>query len=477
MHTDLRSLFLGSLLGLGTLLGCEAAAYEDEFDHDPEPEVQGNEAALFGGAAPGKAPARHRLVAWAALPHQTRTPGPTSGQFINPALGVTPPFDDAQPVPGWSGLLPNRDGSFLAMPDNGFGSKGNSADYVLGVYTIRPRFKTRADGTNQPGTVSNEAFTAFRDPNGLLRNGAGVELTLTADRATYYRGDGSGTDTGIPVDPAILNGRLLTGYDLDIESIARAKDGTLWVGEEFGPYLLHFAADGTLLEEPVPHPFLKSPNHPDVLAGNTSATLGGSRGFESLAFDARKKLLYAVPEAAPTVDALRPVPGDERVVEILEFDPAQRAYTGRTFKYRKDGEASANAIVIGDMANLGGDVYVLIERDSLYGPDAVVKRLYLVDLNVAGADGVLQKRLLVDLLAVEDPRDLGGDLPGLAADRFSMPFDSIECVHPVDPFTLAVAIDTNFPTEDGRRAGVPDSSELIELRFPLPVALYAPNKR
>ncbi|MET0287832.1 MAG: esterase-like activity of phytase family protein [Polyangiales bacterium] len=477
MHTELRLLLLGSLLGASTLVGCEAAASEAELDHDLGLEVEQNEAALSWDLAPGKGAARHRLIAWAALPHETRTPGPTSGQFINPAHGVTPPFDDAQPVPGWSGLLPNRDGSFLAMPDNGFGSKGNSSDYVLGVYTIRPRFKTRADGTSAPGSVSNEAFTAFRDPNGLLRNGAGVDLTITADRATYFRGDGNGTDTGIQVDAAILSGRLLTGYDFDVESIARAKDGTLWVGEEFGPYLLHFAADGTLLDEPVPHPYLKSPNHPDVLAGKTPATLASSRGFESLAFDARKKLLYAVPEGAPTVDALRPVAGDERVVEIFEFDPAQGAYTGRAFKYRKDGDTTSNAIVIGDMANLGGDIYVLIERDSLYGANAVVKRLYLVDLNVADTNGVLHKRLLVDLLDIEDPRDLGGDLPGLAPDTFNMPFDSIECVHPVDPFTLAVAIDTNYPTEDGRTVGTPDSSEIIELRFPLPLALYAPKKR
>jgi len=33
---------------------------------------------------------------------------------------------------------------------------------------------------------------------------------------------------------------LLTGFDLDVESFVIAKDGTFWVGEEFGPYLLHF---------------------------------------------------------------------------------------------------------------------------------------------------------------------------------------------------------------------------------------------
>ncbi|HEX5659178.1 MAG TPA: esterase-like activity of phytase family protein, partial [Polyangiales bacterium] len=214
-------------------------------------------------AAPPERPAPHRLVAWAALPQQTRTPGPTSGHFIKPAHGITPPFVDAQPVPGFSGLLPNGDGSFLALPDNGFGSKGNSADYVLGFYQLRPVFKRWGDGTRSPGSVRIESFTAFRDPKGLLKNGTGVDLTLTADRATYYRGDGAGTETDIAIDPAIASARLLTGFDLDVESIARARDGTLWVGDEMGPYLLHFAADGTLLDEPVSHPFLKGPSNPE----------------------------------------------------------------------------------------------------------------------------------------------------------------------------------------------------------------------
>jgi hypothetical protein len=168
--------------------------------------------------------------------------------------------------------------------------------------------------------------------------------------------------------------------------------------------------------------------------------------------------------------------GDESVLEIFEFDPDRRSYTGRSFKYRKDGPTVGNAIVIGDMTNLGPDVFVLIERDSLFGPAAVVKRLYLIDLNVKGSDGILEKRLLVDLLNIDDPRDIGGDLPGLEPQKFNLPFDSIECVLGLDEKTLAVAIDTNFPNEDGRTPGTPDDTEVIQLRFERPIASYAPKR-
>lgn len=417
----------------------------------------------------------HRLTGWASQSSTLRTPGPVSGNFVTPNLGVVPPFADGQPIPGWSGLLDNGDGTFTALPDNGYGSKANSSDYIIGIYTTLPTLKTVADGTNVPGSIENLAFTPFNDALGLLNNGQGIDLAITADLVNYRSGNGFGVDSGIPVDPSIRQERLLTGYDFDVESIARNADGSFWVGEEFGPYLLHFDATGTLLEEPVPHPFLISPSNPLVIAVPGTETQAASRGFESIALNEAGDRLYAVPEAAPLSDALRAVPGDERVVELFEFDPAQSTYTGVTFKYQKDGDAVGNAIVIGDITNVGGDKFVLIERDGFFGPAAVIKRLYLIDLGVTRADGILEKLLLVDLLDIDDPDDLGGELEGvLEPDRFSFPFNSIESVVQIADNALAVAIDTNFPGDAGRRAGVPDDTELISIEFEVPLSSLLP---
>jgi hypothetical protein len=276
------------------------------------------------------------------------------------------------------------------------------------------------------------------------------------------------------VDPVIVGGRLLTGYDFDVESIARAADGSLWVGEEFGPYLLHFDGSGTLLDEPVPHPFLTSPSNPLVIAQPGTETQASSRGFESIAMNATQDKLYALPEAAPLIDALRAVPGDERVVEMFEFDPALRVYSAVTHAYQKDGSAVGNAIVIGDMTNVGGNKYVVIERDNFFGPAALIKRLYLVDLDVTDEAGILRKKLLVDLLDVSDPADIGGALEGVsAADRFSFPFNSIESVVQLGESTLGVAIDNNYPGDSGRRAGVPDDIEFIRIEFEQPLSSFS----
>ena len=58
------------------------------------------------------------------------------------------------------------------------------------------------------------------------------------------------TGSPFPITNEQTADRLLTGADFDIESVVRAKDGTFWIGEEFGPFLLHVAADGRVLAGP-----------------------------------------------------------------------------------------------------------------------------------------------------------------------------------------------------------------------------------
>jgi hypothetical protein len=406
------------------------------------------------------------LTGWAALPDTARWPGPTSGQFFGVSdIGIPGPFVN-QIIPGFSALLKNPDGTWTAMPDNGFGTKSNSGDFLIGIYNANIDFRTTGNGTSTPGPITLNNFVNFNDANGLLKDGKGVDLKITADFTNYQTLDGNNLkDSGIPVDARIRNGRLLTGFDFDVESIARAKDGSYFVGEEFGPYILHFSSTGTLLNDPIPHPFLKSPSNPEVLNNGATVTSRGSRGFESLAFNSDKTKLYAVPEAAPTVAAFQPVSGDERFLNFFEFDPAKMTYTGNNLVYKKDGDAVGNNIVIGDMTNVGGSKYVLIERDSNSGAAAQVKRIYLVDFNDKGSDGVLNKKLLVNLLDISDPRDIGGPLPGIAPDKFNFPFDSVESIVVLDSNTLAVAIDTNYPDEDGRVPGKPDNTEVITIQF------------
>ncbi len=134
----------------------------------------------FALAPVAAAAADATLTGWANLPADTFAPGPTSGQFITPNNGITPPFIDKQPVQGFSAVLQGPvAGSYYVMPDNGFGTKANSADAMLRMYAVSPDFKTATGGT---GTVSAVNYTSgakqsgfnagtyisLRDPNQLL---------------------------------------------------------------------------------------------------------------------------------------------------------------------------------------------------------------------------------------------------------------------------------------------------------------------
>ncbi len=153
------------------------------------------------------------------------------------------------------------------------------------------------------------------------------------------------------------------------------------------------------------------------------------------------------------------------MLEIYEFDTRTERYTGRTFIYAKDSSDpitggtnnATNTFLTGDTTHVSGDRDIVIERDDFQGPPSSVnpprqKKLYLFDLNeVDPATGELKKRLLVDLLNIDDPRDIGGPLLEIPADKFNFPLQSVESVTPVDPFTLLVGLDNNYP--GGKRPG------------------------
>jgi hypothetical protein len=368
------------------------------------------------------------LLARAILPANAYQPGPPSGAFITADNGVTSPFP-GQPIPGFSAVLDAGVGTFWAMPDNGYGAKTNSADFLLRLYHARPDFKTAAGGS---GTVTVLGYLQLRDADGK------IPFALT-------RGD-----------------RLLTGADFDLESVRRDKSGELWFGEEFGPFLLHTDATGKVLEAPIPLPGVQSPQNP-FLADPNAWTIRASRGFEPMALSIDGKTLYPMLEGA-----LRNDPDPRRRI-INEFDLRTKTYTGRTWQYHTD--AAFQDAVIGDMTALDEHRFVLIERDDFQGADARQKKIYLIDLRRVDVQGFLEKRLVLDLLRIADPD--GISLPARPGElgvgsTFSFPLQSVESLEVLGGERLLIANDNNYPFSDGRWVdrNKPDDTEMIIVRVP-----------
>ncbi len=182
------------------------------------------------------------LKGFSSLPADTFAPGPISGQGIE-GNGRKGPFP-GQPVQGFSAVQFASENTFWFMPDNGYGAKGNSSDFLLRIYQVNPSFNGLEPEGNGSVSVDFSNFIQLSDPN---------------KKSPFKIINENTTD------------RLLTGADFDIESFNIAKDGTIWIGDEFGPYLLHFNRKGELLEAPIVTP---NPVRLNTLNGQAPLVIG-----------------------------------------------------------------------------------------------------------------------------------------------------------------------------------------------------------
>lgn len=432
-------------------------------------------AVLFCAGAAHAAPPT--LTGWATMPAATFADGPTSGQFAapNPYGTNLPPYLNKQPVQGFSAVLPvrerrhghehdrgrgrghdDRDGddddTFRFLVDNGFGAQNNSADSLLRIYTLAIDFRTRHGGK---GTVSpadwksGRPTRSFDSRTRLTLNDANhlLGIAIQADYTNYYN-----NPANPPVDETIRAGRLLTGADLDVESMRQDKHGNYWFGDEFGPYLIKTDSHGTVLRSAIPLPGVYAPENRDVTSGAAIANLGGSGGFEGMAINRSGTRLYTLLE--------KTVSGDPaKMLRINEFDIASEGYTGVGYFYPLDAQGTN----IGDMTAIDDHRFIVIERNggTLTNGTAPFKKLYLIDIEGIGNGAVVTKTELVDLMNIADPDDLNRD----GSTVFTLPYVTIENVLLLDPHTLLVVNDNNFPYGGGR-ALASDATEFLRIALP-----------
>jgi hypothetical protein len=352
-----------------------------------------------------------------------------------------------QPVQGLSGIKNLKDGTFLTLTDNGFGSKANSPDAMLMFHVLKPDWKS--------GAVERVSTTFLHDP----------------DRKVPFRIVNENTPK-----------RYLTGSDFDIESIQPIGDA-LWFGDEFGPFLIKTDRSGKVLqvvETKVDGKLVRSPDHPAITTpgapGPVKFEVRRSKGFEGMAASPDGKFLYALLEGPLVTEAGELEAKDgKRYLRILEFDTAKSEYTGKSYKYAL--EAPANAI--GDFNLIDATSGLIIERDDTEGdvaqacpegapkPDcfnvpAKFKRIYKVDLGQADADGFVKKVGYIDLMDIQDPNKHARQ--GGKDGKFTFPFFTIENVDIVDGDHIIVGNDNNLPFSSGRALGKSDDNELILLK-------------
>ena len=219
-----------------------------------------------------------------------------------------------------------------------------------------------------------QRFTIDVAPNGAISN---FQVA-----ATIKFTDGGSAMNGIAPNPTSTLGRAFDPEGF----VVNPKTGNLLVSDEYGPSLVEFDRNGTLLRRfDVPanlQPRNGTTGVPNF-AGDSGNTAGKrtNRGFEGLAISPDGKFAYAMLQSAMLDEG----GGDGRYARIVKFDTA----TGQAVaQYAYLMDRSGQGQGISSLVALGNDKFLVLERNNRgIGVGATLatadKSVYEIDL--AGA--------------------------------------------------------------------------------------------
>ncbi|HGM9947176.1 TPA: esterase-like activity of phytase family protein [Providencia rettgeri] len=377
--------------------------------------------------------------------------GKVEGESADRPTGMHIPIK-GQPRQGHSGIKRMADGTYWVLTDNGLGNKVNSPDSMLYV--------TQYDIDFQTGNTTPLKTVFFHDPDKIIP----FHITNESTKERY-----------------------LTGSDFDPESFQFA-DGALWVGDEFGPYLIKMDLDGKVLalfETQVDGKKVVSPDHyqittPGKPTDKVTFQVNRSKGFEGMASSPDGSKLYPMLEGAIWLDDKQDYENvdGKRAARILEFDVKKQDWTGRSWLYVF--EVNQNAI--GDF-NLIDDTHgLIIERDNGEGTAdkactagssntencfsnlAKFKRVYRIEFSDNNIGKPVNKQAYIDLMNIKDPNNMARK--PLNDGVFTFPFFTIENVDVVDSEHIIVGNDNNYPFSSSREPNKADDNEFILLKVP-----------
>lgn len=343
--------------------------------------------------------------------------------------GVFLPFN-GQPLQGHSGITRMSDGTYWVLTDNGAGSKKNSPDFML--------YLTRYDFDFKNHTFSPLETIFLKDP----------------DKKIPFHILNEATDT-----------RYLTGADFDPESLQIIGEH-IWIGEEFGPYLIQADFTGKILnifQTEVDGKIIRSPDHfslkiPATPTEKVIFEVKRSKGFEGMAASIDGKTLYPLLEGALWNAEKNSYENDngKNYLRLLEFDVQNQKWTGNFWKYPLEDNGNA----IGDFNMIDENRALVIERDDgegiiekackltdkntthCFNHLPKFKRVYLIKFDHSNQGQNVEKLGYIDLLNIQDPNQIAQK--PLSEGVFKFPFFTIENVDLVDDKHIIVGNDLSL---------------------------------
>lgn len=210
-------------------------------------------------------------------------------------------------------------GTLFAQPDRGYNVAGTT-NYVPRFNKITVAFTPAPSGS----TAQNQVALTLADTIKFTESDGTPMTSLDPTPA------GTGTRAGLPAMPQAFNGRLA----LDAEGIVVNADGSIWVSDEYGPYIFRFTADGRLtfaIRPPEaitpkrsgadsfasnnPGPGQAAPVPADPATGRQN-----NQGLEGLSVSPDGRTLFALLQSAARQDGGTGGTGPRRHTRLLAYD-------------------------------------------------------------------------------------------------------------------------------------------------------------
>ncbi|MFC8732250.1 esterase-like activity of phytase family protein [Luteimicrobium sp. NPDC057192] len=309
-------------------------------------------------------------------------------------------------------LTRQADGSFLYTPDKGFRGT-DSFSYAttdaarLYATDVAPLGKVGdveisggAYGSavvTKPGSDDVVYGLTDRGPNVDGPDGSKVEplpdftpsigeFRLGSDgRATLVRTIPLKAKDGTPLNgqenPEADAGETILGMDgtalptsangLDTEGLVAAKDGTFWVSDEYGPYIVHFDRSGRELERFSPF---------DGSLPRELRFREPNKGMEGLTVTPDGRTLVGIMQAALTIDSDHQAKSKNiPFTRIVTFDLT----THRVHEYAYVlADPATNGTAVSEITAVSATKFLVDERDGHTEPGAF-KKVYEIDLSKA----------------------------------------------------------------------------------------------
>jgi hypothetical protein len=417
------------------------------------------------------------LVAVGRLPADMRD---KFGETTISASGITA---DAN---SWRRIGDRYHGVFYLLPDRGWNVKGTT-DYRPRIHRFSIAFKP-ADGSSGANVIATLQNTIMlTDANGRALTG----LDPVAVRRGAY---------DFPHMPEAINGRI----SLDPESIVLARDGSFFIGDEYGPYIYRFSRTGRMIaairppdafiprrngqqnfSSNNPGPGAKAPEPRDPEFGRQN-----NQGFEGMAVTPDGKTLAVILQSATRQDGGNSAATRQNtrmlIYNIANLDrPKLVREHVVVLPAFADSEGKRRIAAQSELLALDDNHFLLLCRDSNngYGADGAMSRYRRIEFidttqasNIAGTDYDRDKpvapggKLVADIIPatltsfidINDNSQLAkfGMHNGEPNDRtnLSEKWEAMTLVPALDPkhphdFFLFVGNDNDFINQNGFQVG------------------------